>query len=150
MTQRVYEQPLRIRWNHCDPAGIVYHPQYFVILNNVMEDFFRDCVGLSYEKSLSDGLGFPIVGIRCDFCAPSRCGDDCTVKCWIESIGRTSVRFAMTIFKGDECRLACTETAVCAVGGEGVIAKHEIPADLRARLEEYLKAPETPDLPLRG
>ena len=33
MSGKVFEQPLRIRWNHCDPAGIVYHPQYFVMLN---------------------------------------------------------------------------------------------------------------------
>ena len=43
MSGKVFEQPLRIRWNHCDPAGIVYHPQYFVMLNNAMEDFFRVC-----------------------------------------------------------------------------------------------------------
>ena len=77
MSGKVFEQPLRIRWNHCDPAGIVYHPQYFVMLNNAMEDFFRECAGLSYEESLVEGYGFPIAGIRCDFCAPSRCGDEC-------------------------------------------------------------------------
>ena len=106
MSGKVFEQPLRIRWNHCDPAGIVYHPQYFVMLNNAMEDFFRECAGLSYEESLVEGYGFPIAGIRCDFCAPSRCGDDCVLRMWIESIGTTSVRFAMTIHAGDECRLA--------------------------------------------
>ena len=63
MSGKVFEQPLRIRWNHCDPAGIVYHPQYFVMLNNAMEDFFRECAGLSYEESLVEGYGFPIAGI---------------------------------------------------------------------------------------
>lgn len=151
MSSLVYEKKMRIRWNHCDPAGIVYHPQYFVILNNVMEEFFRDCTGLSYEDSLVKKMGFPIVGIKCDFCTPSRCGDECVVKLWIESIGNTSVRFAMTIFAGDECRVACIETAVCAAAApNGGIEKCEIPADIRARLEAYLKTDDMPKLELRA
>ena len=150
MSGKVFEQPLRIRWNHCDPAGIVYHPQYFVMLNNAMEDFFRECAGLSYEESLVEGYGFPIAGIRCDFCAPSRCGDDCVLRMWIESIGTTSVRFAMTIHAGDECRLACIETAVCAAREGDAGVKRPIPAEMRRRLEEYLKAPEVPELALRA
>ena len=148
MTKLVYEQPLRIRWSHCDAAGIVYHPHYFTILNNVMEDFFRNCVGLSYEKSLQSGVGFPIAGIRCDFCAPSRVGDDCIVRLWIEAMGKTSVRFAMTIFSGNECRLQCIETAVCAERQGKGIGKCEIPADLREKLALYM--PEQPPLELRA
>ena len=133
-----------------DPAGSVYHPQYFVMLNNAMEDFFRECAGLSYEESLVEGYGFPIAGIRCDFCAPSRCGDDCVLRMWIESIGTTSVRFAMTIHAGDECRLACIETAVCAAREGDAVVKRPIPGEMRGRLEEYLKAPEVPELALRA
>ena len=48
MSQK-YVQPLRIRFSHCDPAGIVYHPHYFTILNNLMEDFWRDVLGYGYE-----------------------------------------------------------------------------------------------------
>ena len=145
--KRVYEQPLRIRWSHCDAAGIVYHPHYFTILNNVMEDFFREC-GMSYEDSMRSGIGFPIAGIRCDFCRPSRLGDDCTVKLWIEAMGKTSVRFAMTIFAGDECRLQCVETAVCACRQGNGIGKCEIPAELREKLSRYM--PQTAPLELRA
>ncbi len=106
----VFEQPVRIRWSHCDPAGIVYHPQYFVILNGLMEDFFRECTDLSYEESVRQRFGFPIVGIRSDFCVPSRHGEECIGKVWIESIGRTSVRFALTLECEGEVRVQATET----------------------------------------
>ena len=111
MSGKVFEQPLRIRWNHCDPAGIVYHPQYFVMLNNAMEDFFRECAGLSYEESLVEGYGFPIAGIRCDFCAPSRCGDDCVLRMGIESIGITGEKMSLMSEMCTVClRLPETET----------------------------------------
>lgn len=28
-----------VRFQHCDPAGIVFHPQFFVLLHEVQEDF---------------------------------------------------------------------------------------------------------------
>ena len=40
--------PLRIRFAHCDPAGIVFFPQYLVMLNGHVEDWFTDGLGLSY------------------------------------------------------------------------------------------------------
>ena len=27
-----------IRFHHCDPAGIVFYPQYFVLFNELVED----------------------------------------------------------------------------------------------------------------
>ncbi len=143
----VFEQPVRIRWSHCDPAGIVYHPQYFVILNGLMEDFFRECTDLSYEESVRQRFGFPIVGIRSDFCVPSRHGEECIGKVWIESIGRTSVRFALTLECEGEVRVQATETAVCVEARGKKLEKTEIPAELRAAFEKYLS---TETLPLRA
>ena len=57
---------------------------------------------------------------------------------------------AMTIHAGDECRLACIETAVCAAREGDAVVKRPIPGEMRGRLEEYLKAPEVPELALRA
>ena len=56
----------------------------------------------------------------------------------------------MTIHAGDECRLACIETAVCAAREGDAVVKRPIPGEMRGRLEEYLKAPEVPELALRA
>ena len=66
---KIYKQNIRIRFGHCDPAGIVYHPQYFVILNQLMEDFYRDVAGVGFIEVKKYGLGFPVAGVRCDFAA---------------------------------------------------------------------------------
>ena len=29
----------RVRFHHCDPAGIVFYPQFYVLLHEVQEDF---------------------------------------------------------------------------------------------------------------
>ena len=37
MVSKLYEQEHRIRFSECDPAGIVFYPQYFVMFNDLME-----------------------------------------------------------------------------------------------------------------
>lgn len=148
---KIYEQSIRIRFGHCDPAGIVYHPQYFVILNQLMEDFYREVTGVGFIEVKKYGLGFPVAGIRCDFAAPSRPGDICEARVWIEHLGETSIRFAFTIHAGDELRLQCTETCVCVTADENDrLVKAPIPPAMRAALAEYLADEKRPALKLRA
>ncbi len=148
---KIYKQNIRIRFGHCDPAGIVYHPQYFVILNQLMEDFYRDVAGVGFIEVKKYGLGFPVAGVRCDFAAPSRVGDECTAHVWIEKLGETSIRFAFTIHAGDELRLQCTETCVCVTADENDrLVKAAMPAKLREALEPYLADATVKPLQLRA
>lgn len=144
-----YVQPIRIRFSHCDPAGIVYHPHYFTILNNLMEDFWRDVLGYGYEEMIRRRIGFPVVGVRMDFCAPSRVGDECVMKCWIEHIGTSSVCFAMTIESVDDgsLRLQGTETVVCVKAGAKGLENVPVSDEIRAKLTPYLS---DTTLPLRA
>ena len=137
MPGKVFETPVLIRFAHCDPAGIVFHPQYFTIFNGVVEDFFRDALGVPFIGLIKEGMGLPVVGIRCDFCSPSRPGDRCLARLWIERLGRSSMRLAMTLECGGEERLRMAETMVCATVG-GPLSAAAIPEDLRARLAPYV------------
>lgn len=122
----------------CDAGGIVFHPQYFVMITELMEDFYRSA-GVTFRDSISQGIGFPIGGIRCDFCRPSVLGDMVTLRLWVEHIGTTAFRFAIEISGDDGLRVKCAETVVCVKVGShaGALSKHEIPAEFRAILQEY-------------
>ena len=149
MTQ-IYESVVRIRFGHCDPAGIVYHPQYFAILNYVMEDFFRDVLGITFNDVETVGVGLPVAGVRCDFAAPGRVGDVCTARLWAEHIGEKSIRFAITRHCGEELRLQCVETVVCVKLENGRLVSTPIPDELRAKLAPYAADETTPPLRLRA
>ena len=72
-----FERALRIRFAHCDPAGIVFFPQYLVMFNGLVEDWFTEGLGVSYAELLGPRrVGLPIVRLECDFSAISRMGDD--------------------------------------------------------------------------
>ena len=39
---KVFKKSCMIRFAHCDPAGIVFHPNFFVLFNGLTEDWFRE------------------------------------------------------------------------------------------------------------
>lgn len=90
----------RIRFEHCDPAGIVFYPRYFEMLNGLMEDFFRDVLEYPFEKMHSDS-GIPTVGIQAQFKAPARLGDVIQKSMHIIKLGKTSCTYRFSFVLGE-------------------------------------------------
>ena len=151
MAHKIYEKPLRIHFSNCDPAGIVFHPQYFVILNELMEDFLEDIAGVGFIEINRYGVGFPVVSVKTQFTKPSRPSDRLTGKIWIEKIGTSSIRFAFKVHDEEVERLRAIETSVCVKRGpDGEFVPSEIPAEIRAALEPYVIESESEALQIRA
>ena len=49
-----------IRFSDCDPAGIVFYPQYFVMFNGLVEDWVDEGLGVGYKALVIDRrIGLP-------------------------------------------------------------------------------------------
>jgi 4-hydroxybenzoyl-CoA thioesterase len=70
-----------VRFSDCDPAGIVFFPQYLVMLNGLVEQWFDEGLRVPYATLLSAGrrVGLPTVRLEVDFTAISRHGDVLTL-----------------------------------------------------------------------
>ena len=76
MASKRFVTQMPIRFAHCDPAGIIFFPQYLVLFNGLVEDWFNQALGLSYADMLhKDKVGLPIVHLECDFRAITRMGE---------------------------------------------------------------------------
>ena len=65
-----------VHFSDCDPAGIVFYPQYFVMLNSHIEDWFTEGLGVDYYALVAERrIGLPTVRLEVDFVAVSRMGD---------------------------------------------------------------------------
>ncbi len=65
-----------VRFSDCDPAGMVFYPQYFVMLNGLVEDWFTQGLQVNYAHFLGERrLGLPMASLQCDFKVPSRMGE---------------------------------------------------------------------------
>ena len=110
---RRFERPLRIRFGQCDPAGIVYFPQYLVMLNGLLEDWFTDGLGVSYAELLGPRrVGTPTVRLECDFKAISRPGDAVVLGLQVQHLGRSSLILDFDCRAGNERRLAARKVLV--------------------------------------
>jgi 4-hydroxybenzoyl-CoA thioesterase len=70
-----------VRFSDCDPAGMVFYPQYFVMLNGLVEDWFTQALQVNYANLLGvRRVGLPTVSLQCDFKAPSRMGEAITLQ----------------------------------------------------------------------
>lgn len=67
---------LKVGFQHCDPAGIVFYPRYFEMLNATVEAWFEMRLGLSFAEIHGPmRRGVPTRRLEADFSAPSRLGE---------------------------------------------------------------------------
>ena len=75
-SQTVFTVRRPVRFSDCDPAGMVFYPQYFVMLNGLVEDWFTQGLQVNYAELLGvRKVGLPMASLQCDFKAPSRMGE---------------------------------------------------------------------------
>lgn len=125
-----------VRFSHCDPAGIVFYPHYFVMFNGLVEDWFNQGLGLDYARYITGHrLGFPIVSLACDFVAPSKIGEIITFGLRVEKLGRSSFTLAIDCRHEDERRLSAQTVLVTMDLDRGKAVS--IPDDLRALFSAF-------------
>ena len=125
-----------IRFAHTDPAGMVFYPRYFEMVNQVVEDWFAGELGVDFATLHGGrGLGVPTVRLECQFLKPSRLGDVVRFGLEVEKIGHSSFTLAIAGSTGDERKLEVRTTLVF-VGRESMNS-HPIPGDIRERMAAF-------------
>lgn len=107
----VFEQDVKVLFRHCDPAGIIFYPRYFEMVNDLVEAFFAEALGWPFEEMLKTA-GVPTAEIRLRFTAPSRHGDRLRLRLEVKRLGRASMTLAFTAFSGVEQRFEGESTLV--------------------------------------
>lgn len=104
----------RIRFAECDPAGIVFYPQYFVMFNNLLEAWIDSMLPVGFAGYISEyRYGLPTVRLEADFRAVSRMGDDVTLSLEVLRLGGKSLTLALVCTGSDgEVRMSVTQVLV--------------------------------------
>jgi 4-hydroxybenzoyl-CoA thioesterase len=132
----VFYSDMLVRFSHCDPAGIIFYPHYFVMFNGLVEDWFNHALEINYADFITTRrMGLPMVNIKCDFVAPSKIGEVITLTLKIDRIGKSSLTLAVGALLGDQTRIAAQLT-LCVFSFETKRAV-PIPDDLRDRLSDF-------------
>ena len=128
-----YHRAIAIEFNHCDPAGIVFYPRYFEMVNSVVENFFREVAGHSYAAMMAAQEGVPTARLEVDFHAPSRLGELLDWRLQVTKMGGSSVDFTVEAWCGDSHRVTARPVLVWVAAGRA----KPWPDGIRARLAGF-------------
>lgn len=136
MTNPLWTTTVKIRFAHCDPAGIVYFAAHFDILNGVVEDWFGEGLGLDYHDIIGRrrvGLGY--VHASADFHQPARMGDRLTYAVSIDRVGTKSLPLRITAHR-DGAEVLAASLVIVVTDLEAMVSI-PIPDDIRAAVSAY-------------
>jgi len=131
----MYEMSQKVLFKHCDPAGIVFYPRYFEMMNDCVESWFADVLEWPFED-IHKTAGVPTANIQTRFSAPSRHGEHLVLRLVVTRIGKSSLAYEMTAHCGEELRFS-TETTLVHINAEGRSAPW--PAPIRTKIENEMK-----------
>lgn len=133
----VFERERIVRFSDCDPAGIVFYPQYFVMLNGLNEDWFADGLGVSFkELHMVRQIGVPVVKLMSEFHAPSELGDHLSLRLFVERLGTRSFTLNMQCVGNNGPRVTVQEVLVCM--SMEAHKSIDIPTDIRRAMEIFV------------
>ena len=136
----LFHMPRRIRFADTDPAGIVYFPRYFVMTNDLVEEWFADALDLPYRKIFADGIqAVPLLNVTATFPAPSRLGDMLDFVLAVSRLGKKSFSVRITARCGEETRLTSDQSSAWTRRDGGVLKAEAIPPEMRARMGRFLE-----------
>ena len=137
MRQAAFTRERLIRFSDCDPAGIVFYPQYFVMFNGLVEDWVEEGLGVGFRRLVIERrTGLPTVRLEADFRSVSKMGDMVHLSLAVEKLGSRSITLdsRCTAAESGELRMQMRQVLVCTS-----LESHravEIPPDMRAAIEE--------------
>lgn len=128
---------VRIEWGDCDPAGIIFFPNYFRIFDHSTAMLFESALGMTKHEMFKnlEFEGWPLIKTQARFLKPTRFGDDVVVESTV-TFGRSSFEIAHKLsLKGELCA-ECSEKRVWTVrDASGQLKSHPIPDAVLAKFK---------------
>ncbi len=85
-----FSRSVTIRFAHCDPAGIIFYPRFFALVNDSVEDWLAS-LGHSFGAlHVTQRKGVPTVRFESEFVSPVRIGDTLRQHLSVDALGRSS------------------------------------------------------------
>ncbi|MCB1900872.1 acyl-CoA thioesterase [Cognatazoarcus halotolerans] len=101
-----------VRFGDCDPAGIVFFPNYFRMLNSVVEDWWA-ALGTPWTSLVSvRRIGTPTVRLDSEFVQPSYFGETLRFHLSVVSLGGSSLTLEHVAIGGDSARMRVRQVMV--------------------------------------
>jgi 4-hydroxybenzoyl-CoA thioesterase len=112
----VSRRRIRVDWGHCDPAGIVFYPNYFRWFDACTTVLFENAGLPLPELYRAHGLkGFPLLEAKANFSGSSSFGDDLDCETSVSEWGAKTLKVLHRFLRGGTLLVEGIELRVCAI-----------------------------------
>lgn len=133
-----FAYPQKILFKHCDPAGIVFYPRIFEMINDAVEAFFDDVLHWPFE-AIHPEAAVPTASFETRFLRPCRHGDRLILELIPGRMGRSSLAITTKATRDGE---ACFEASQTLVHVDRNGRPAPWPDHARTALARFLEAAE--------
>jgi acyl-CoA thioester hydrolase len=128
-----FRHRLRVRYNECDPQGVVFNANYLTYFDLTMTELWREVGG--YQAMVDSGVDMVVAAATIRYLAPLRFDDEFEVVARITRLGETSMTTELVVDDGGETAAVGELRHVFVAPNGG--AKQPIPDQIRDRLSAY-------------
>ncbi len=113
---RTSSYPVTVDFSDCDPAGIVYFPNFFRWIDVAARHYFASCGVPPWHQLIETHgiVGTPLVDVKCRFLKPATYGDRLEVVTSIPHWRGQSFVMTHRIQRGEDVLVEATEVRVFA------------------------------------
>ena len=115
-----FRHRLRVRYNECDPQGVVFNANYLTYFDLTMGELWRELGG--YQAMVDAGVDMVVAEATIRYLAPLRFDDELELVARIRRLGDTSMTTELVIEDGGE---------PAAEGNSGTSSSRPAPVGLR-------------------
>ena len=126
---------LRVRYNECDPQGIVFNANYFTYFDVALTEFFREALG-GYTKLFDHGCDLVVREATARFEAAAGFDDELELRVAPVRLGGSSLVCAIDVARGADVLVRGRMVHVFVDRQE--LTRREMPEPVRAALARYL------------
>jgi acyl-CoA thioester hydrolase len=137
LSQFSFFHALRVRWAEVDPQSIVFNGHYLTYADVAITEYFR-ALGVAYPGDLAqDGGDFFAIRTLLEYRAPARFDDELEISIRSARLGRSSLTFALGIWRDGE--LLTSGEIVYVHADSATRNSAPLPQWLREKIESFEK-----------
>ena len=128
--RELFSQRMRVRFNECDPQGVVFYANYLMYVDVAMTEFWRDAAG-GYSAMVASGTDVMVAEATLRYRESARFDDELDIRMWVTRLGTTSVVIGFAIERVAD-RILLVEGELRQVFVDGTtFEKREMPERIR-------------------
>ena len=128
-----FRNQLRVRYNECDPQGVVYNANYLTYFDLTMTELWRELGG--YQSMVDAGVDMVVAEARIRYRSALRFDDEFEARVTVSELGESSMSTEVELARDGETVAQGELRYVFIESGGG--AKQPIPDQIRDRLSAY-------------